>query len=105
MDDQLSAPLAKLQGAFQRVAKDDGVKSFQKDWTEAGRAVEKIGVPGPTGGGGRGGSAPALGGTLPQFPGNAGIGGGGRRSGGNTRSTCSGEGGASELRAKALVAR
>ncbi|ACA19872.1 hypothetical protein M446_5565 [Methylobacterium sp. 4-46] len=47
VDDQFSAPLAKLQGALMRIAKDDSVHSFKQDWTEVGRAVEKVGgVPG-----------------------------------------------------------
>ncbi|ACA15546.1 hypothetical protein M446_1015 [Methylobacterium sp. 4-46] len=31
------------RGALQRVAKDDSVKSLRRDWTEVGRAVEKVG--------------------------------------------------------------
>ncbi|ACA16365.1 hypothetical protein M446_1888 [Methylobacterium sp. 4-46] len=52
VDDQFSAPLAKLQGALQRVAKDDSVVSFREEWTEVGRAVDKVGGV-PEAGGGR----------------------------------------------------
>ncbi|ACA21146.1 hypothetical protein M446_6908 [Methylobacterium sp. 4-46] len=51
VDDQFSAPLAKLKGASQRVAEDDSVKSFRKDLIKVGRAVEKVG--GVLGAGGR----------------------------------------------------